>query len=285
MTSTRQISLSKSQRAQRAFSETVDPAAYVPREATESVLAEFQTWAEDDGIGSTIAALIARPGLGKTFLLRTFESRLQRSATLVNRSPRTLYLPYASLSVTDLSLWIHGLLGRSISFLDATDHPEAALAALIALGDGRDDPFILLLDDADSMPAETVQVLAQGLPRERSPLRILMALNDDARASRLLAAFDPLQPCVAPLREAMSERETALYLHARMRWARLEADEIAHIDPDAIARIHRFSGGVPRRVHMIAASYFESGSAGLPSELDEKDKRENWMGRPIDDDF
>lgn len=286
MNSTRLSQLSRSERAQRAFSETVDPAGYVPREATESVLARIQTWAGADGVGSTVAALIAQPGLGKTFLLRMFESRLARTANSINRSGRTLYLPYAGLSITDLCVWIHGLLSRPLGLPDVTDQPVAALAALFALADGPDDdPFILLLDDADSMPPETIRVLAQGLPRENSPLRILMALNDDAKASRLLAALDPLHPCLVPLQQAMTESETALYLRARMRWAAFEAVEIARLDPEAICKIHTLSGGVPRRVHMIAASFFESGSVGLPSELHEKEKRENWMGRPIEDDF
>lgn len=285
MISTRLPALSTSERVQRAFSETVDPAAYVPRQATESVLAQIQTWVEADGIGSTVAALIARPGLGKTFLLRSFESRLDRTATSIRRSRRMLYLPYAGLSITDLCVWIHGLLGRSIRFLDATDHPVAALAALFALADGPDDPFILLLDDADSMPPETSRELVEGLPRERSPLRILMALNENAKSSRLLAALDPLQPCLVPLKKAMSEGETALYLRSRMQWAALEAAEIARFDPEAISRIHTLSGGVPRRIHSIAAAFLESSSARLPSELEEKEKRENWMGQPIEDEF
>jgi len=128
-------------------------------------------------------------------------------------------------------------------------------------------------------------VLAQGLPRENSPLRILMALNDDAKASRLLAALDPIHPCVFPLQEPMSEPETELYLQARMQWAAFDAAEIARLDPEAVGRIHALSGGVPRRVHTLAASFFETGSTALPSELGDKARRENWMGQPIEDDF
>lgn len=286
MTSSGLGPLSASERAQRAFSETVDPAAYVPRQATESVLTRIQTWAEEDGVGSTVAALVARPGLGKTFLLRTFESRLARAAARIDRSRRALYLPYAGLSITDLTVWIYGSLGRPISLPDVADHPAAAVRALFALGDGPDDdPFILLLDDADSLPPETIRILAQCLPKENSPLRILMALNDDAKASRLLAALDSLRPCQVPPLEAMSESETERYIHARMQWAALQADEIARLDPETISYIHALSGGIPRRVHMLAASFLESGSAGLPSELGEKERRENWMGQPIEDDF
>ncbi len=277
---------SASDRAQRAFSETADPAAYVPRHATESVLTQLQTWAREDGVGSTVAALVARPGLGKTFLLRTFESRLAHAAPGIDRSRRALYLPYAGLSITDLTVWIYGLLGRPINVADVTDQPVAALAALFALADGPDDdPFILLLDDADSLPPETIRILAQGLPKENSPLRILMALNDDAKASRLLATLDSLRPCQVPPLDAMSESETERYIHARMQWAAPQADVIVRMDPETISKIHALSGGIPRRVHMLAAAFLESGAAGLPSELGEKERRENWMGQPIEDDF
>jgi hypothetical protein len=278
--------LSVSERIQQAFSETVDPAAYVPRKATESVLDAIHAWAGEDGAGTSVAALIAPPGAGKTFLLRMFEMRLAESGYSASRSRHTLYLPYAGMLITDLCVWIHGLLGRPIRLPAATDDPVAALGALFALADGPDDdPFILLLDDADSMPSETIRVLAHGLPRENSPLRILMALNDDARASRLLAGLDPLGPRLVPLQEPMNETETGLYLRARMQWAGLNADEIARLDPEAVGRIHALSGGVPRRVHMITASFFESARADLPSELDDKERRENWMGQPIEDDF
>jgi len=112
-----------------------------------------------------------------------------------------------------------------------------------------------------------------------------LALNDDAKASRLLAALDPLHPRLVRLPQPMSKSETADYLEARMKWAGLETAEFARVDAEAISKIHTLSGGVPRRVHMIAASFFDAGDMSLPSELDAKERRENWMGRPIEDDF
>ena len=286
MTSSGPSQWSASERTQRAFSETVDPAAYVPRQATESVLTQLQAWAGEDGAGSTVAALVARPGLGKSILLRTFESRLAHAVPSSDGSRRALYLPYASLSITDLTVWIYGLLGRGINVSDVAEHPAVALRALFTLADGLDDdPFLLLLDDADSLPPDTIRILTQGLPRQNSPLRIMMALNDDAKASRLLAALDSLRPCLMPPLDAMSESETERYIHARMQWAALEAAQIASLDQDTISKIHALSGGIPRRVHTIAASFLESGTAGLPSELGERERRENWMRRPIEDDF
>jgi len=274
--------LSTQVKVRRAFSETVDPAAYVPRASTESVLSEFETWAAENGAGSTIVALVARPGFGKTFLLRMFESRLASREASEDRRGGILYLPYAGLSTIDLCEWIHGLLGRSIRLPES---PDDAVRTLLDLADGPNDPFVLLIDDADSMPPETIRALVEGLPESRSPMRILLALNDDAKASRLLATLDPLHPRLVRLPEPMSKSETADYLDARMKWVGLETAEIARIDAEAISKIHTLSGGVPRRVHMIAVSLFEAGGMGLPDELDAKERRENWMGRPIEDDF
>jgi type II secretory pathway predicted ATPase ExeA len=269
----------------QAFSETVDPSAYVPREATEAVLSSLHGWAERDGVGTTLGALVAPPGLGKTLLLRVLELRINDRRNPTDESPRALYLPYAGLQLQDLCAWVYGLLGRSPRSAEGKADSRAALDALLSLARNADDPFFLLMDDADSMPQETVQALVEGLPRERSPLRILMALGQDGKSSRLLAALDPLETFETVLKPPMSEKETSNYVRSRMRWAGLGENEMSRLDAQAISRIQTLSGGVPRRVHSIAASLFESANRGLPEELDAKRKREDWMGRPIEDEL
>jgi hypothetical protein len=148
------------------------------------------------------------------FLLRLFESRV--GTPMSGSLPQMLYLPYVGLSMTDLCLWVHGLMGRSIDLPTGEGSASAALGALCGLASSGHYPFILLLDDADSMPQETLRMLAEGLPARRSPLRLLMALGS---------------------------------------------------------------------VHRLSASVFEVCTTDLPSALDEKDKRENWMAQPIEDDF
>ena len=193
-----------------AFSETSDPAAYVPRAETETALESIRVWAESDGRGSTIAAIVGTPGLGKTLILRVVESRMNKAR---DGDARALYLPYAGLSPTDLSIWVHGLLGRvpphsppnsfSSPPIEATAAEEGGRAGILDKPSGEDDarkamsdlsglansfrePFFLLLDDADSLPAETLRALIEHLPPNESRLRILMALNPDSKATRLL---------------------------------------------------------------------------------------------------
>ncbi|MAG30553.1 MAG: hypothetical protein CL908_06615 [Deltaproteobacteria bacterium] len=282
--------------ARRAFAEAVDPELYVPRVATESLLAQLEGWLASDGIGSTLAALIAPPGLGKTLLLRVTEKRLNARVIRERGTQdeprggvRALYLPYAGLSLPDLCIWVHGLIGCQAAAIAAKDHAVAALAALFRLGDGPDDPFYLLVDDADSMPEETIRALAQGLPRERSPLRIVMAVGDDARSSRLRASFDALRPFEVLLRETMTLDETGAYLRARLHWAAggetLAAEPPPLISAEIVERIHRLSGGNPRRIHPIAAEILEASAEALPSDLDAKQRRDAWLGSPLDDEL
>ena len=269
----------------QAFSETVDPSAYVPREATESVLSSLHAWTKGHGIGTTVGALVATPGLGKTFLLRVLERRINSQSNPGDQRPRVLYLPYAGMLLPDLCAWVYGLLGRSPGLSDGRADAAAALESLLALAGNPDDPFYLLMDDADSMPQETVQAFLEGLPRERSPLRILLGLNRDAKSSRLLAALDPFEIFEIGLSPPMSEEETSNYVFSRMRWAGLGEQHVARLDAHAISRIQALSGGVPRRVHVVAESLFEPASRQFPNELDVKQKREDWMGRPIEDEL
>jgi hypothetical protein len=274
---------------ERAFSETADPSAYVPREATERVLESLRGWVDAGASAPSVAALIAPPGLGKTFMLRLLESRLERVRSAERRASRALYLPYAGLLLPDLRDWVTGLLAWPMpsssrtAGRDADSGPRVALEDLVRLARDRADPLVLLMDDADSMPAETARVLAESLPREGSPLRLLMALGMDARSSRLLASFDAMAPLEVRLEAPMSEEETAAYVRGRLRWADPSTSD--RLDPGDLRRIHGLSGGIPRQVHRVAASVLVPGDGDRPSDLDSKLRREDWMGRPIEDDL
>jgi len=274
----------------RAFSETSDPAAYVPRAGTEAALESIRAWGESDGAGSTLAALISQPGLGKTQLLRVTEARVNGEASSGFAAPispgvRALYVPYGGLDLEDFCVWVYGLLGRGIRDGKVAPNEEEALAAMLALGRSAADPFYLLIDDADSMPESTIRLLATGLPPTESPLRILMALNSDSRASRLISQFIALAPHEIRFSERLSVEETADYLAQRMRWAGFSEAAIGALPEDWIHRVHSLSAGIPRALHGLAARYFDDHLRGRVSDLDRKQQREDWMGRPIEDDL
>lgn len=257
--------------ARNAFSETVDLDGYVPRVATESLLASIDQWRTQDRLGSSLAALVTEPGIGKTFFLRLVEDRINRDAAAAGRTTRALYLPYAGLSFIDLASWVYGLLGATYPYAERSDDPNQSLSALFALAGGPSDPFFLLIDDADSMHEETIQVFAEGLPPENSPLRILTALGDDARSSELLAELSALEPSVAIVRKPLSEDETAAYLWHRLRWVGLAEEAVGGLDIDRVSRIHALSGGIPREIHRVMTEVVDAREKGLPDPLAEEE--------------
>lgn len=277
--------------AQRlAFGETVDPSSHVPRARTEAILDALVDWCGREGPGSTVAALVAPPGFGKTHLLRVLEARLrardpQRAAGCAVAS--TLYLPYAAVSLVELASWIEGLRSgprapgaRPPSKGPATSESEA-LTWLKQVGASERGSLALLIDDADSMPETTLRALVQGLPSEDSPIRLVLALTDDSRAARMLAACDRLAPFEQILREPLDEPETEAYLRARLAQAKLDVDLLDGLDAATLRRIHALSGGVPRRIHRIVLALLEPDRAALARALAPHHRVEDWLGQPL----
>jgi hypothetical protein len=262
-----------------AFSETSNPDAYLPRPSTEEAIREIREWADYDEGGSSLAALVGTPGLGNTMLLRLIESRAVRP---VDR-PAAVYLPYAGLGPEDLCYWAYGLLGKPLG-AGEVETAEAAVDRLVELGQPT-NPFFLLLDDADSMPVETITALVECLPRHHSPLRLLIAVNPDAKASRLLGQLGALTPRTISYRTRLTDHEAGEYLRGRMKWAGFPPVEIQSLEPIDIVRMNGLSAGVPRKLHSLASAHFASRDAGYPSELTTKYRREEWMGQPFDDDL
>jgi len=270
--------------ARRAFAETSDPASYVSRPATDRVLDQLHEWSQRDDRGSTVAAIVGTPGLGKTMLLRVAESLWREGSS---EPAGVLYLPYGGLEPEDLVNWIYGLLGRTRASPQGQAGFEevdgGGFAGLAALRGGRARPFFLLVDDADSLKPATLQALARDLPVEAASVRLVLALNPDSKATRLLAALAALEPLEIPFRDRMSAEETEAYLRGRMRHVGFPEAEVARVNAQEARRIHALSAGIPRAVHPVAAALFER----LPSQAEEalraKAHRENWMGRPMEE--
>ena len=159
------------------------------------------------------------------------------------------------------------------------------MKALGALAGGPDRPFRLLIDDADSMPSTTLRALVQGLARERSPLRLVLALSDDSRATRMLAALDSLRPLELPFRDPLDEAETEVYLRARLTRGGLGPEILEGLDRVTVARIRALSGGIPRRIHRVVMALLEPERAALARALAMSSRTDAWLGQPIEDAF
>lgn len=274
--------------AQRAFGETADPQGHVPRRATDALLAALLDWCHLHGRGSTVATLVAPPGYGKTHLLRVLEARLARRRDRApGTGPRALYLPYAALSLLDLCDWVHGLLddrrNEPLRARAGSRSDEDALAELQALARRIGPPLHLLIDDAESMPIATLDRFVQGLPGRESPLRLVLVLPDDSRATRMLAALDTLVPFETRLHTPLDAAETEAYLRARLARAELSPELLDGLDAATVGRIFGLSGGVPRRIHRVVGALLEPERAALARALAVHARTDAWLGRPLEE--
>jgi type II secretory pathway predicted ATPase ExeA len=229
------------------FDVTSDPAAYVPRQATQELLESIETALRR---GARAVAVTGPPGLGKTMLLRVLERRLRSGFQAVRVS-------YTALPPDELCRWILALLGDPA--------PENGAAGLLELA-GRLErvrtALVLLLDDASAIPITTARRLAELAGEARGAMRVVLFAIEDARTPRIL---DALGSGAVRLRltEPMSEEETARYIRARLDHASAPKALAQRFDAATVARLYRESGGIPREIHKLAAQLYREGDSPL----------------------
>lgn len=212
------------------FRPTADPAAYVPRPATERALAALGRAV----VRGRSVALCGPPGHGKTLLLRVLALRLPRRFEAV-------HLPYPALSPREAWLWAAAARGEPA--------PAAAEASLRARADelaARGGAVLLVIDDAAALPPATARALRRA-SEEHPGLRLAVAWTEtpgDERPAALLAALGPGFARVR-LDAPMSARETGRYVRARLTGAGVRARRARRFDGATLARLHDVSGGVP----------------------------------------
>ncbi len=253
------------------FGETANPAEYVPREATEQALLALERAVRD----RRLTALVAPPGLGKSLLLQLLAKRLAPGFVC-------LFLPYASLTMPELSAWALGLLGERVG-----DDPQADFLRFVRRAASEGRVLLLLIDDAGSMPLETARGLGalvrESLPLRTDPgrtgnrLRVVVAAGDDAASSRVIAA---LHPRIAQVRfmQPMSALETRHYVQTRLAQASVSEERCARFDDEAIGWIYHMSGGVPRLVHHVAGSLLDD----APEDVGRAWGEESWLDAPTE---
>jgi hypothetical protein len=210
------------------FPAAADVRAYIPRPATEEVLAYLEAKVES---GPGWFELCGPGGVGKTLLLRLLADRIVPHA-------RPIWVPFPRLDPRDFALWV-------LDALDRPAEPSARSALVVAAQEqaaaGR--PLTLLIDDGHQLPAETAAWLVT-LCGEEAAARVVVTVSEDAprRASDVDArAFaEPLELAdVIPFVDALLARAGAgealsgLFAGAPMQTLALA------------------SGGVPRRIQKL----------------------------------
>ncbi len=236
------------------FAMTADPAAYVPRPASERALHALAAAFE---ASAPVVVLSGPAGLGKTLLLRLLEARLHGRRSLV-------VLPYAALPAADVCRWALSVLGRP-----AGGDPPAALDALAHDFAARGAPLVLVLDDGSTIPLDTARTLASLAGESRGALSLLVALTDDAKSETVAAALGGSARSIR-FEEPLTAPETAAYVAARLARVGAADDLRRRFDPVLLDRLHRASRGVPRVVHRLASEVVRRGAVALLDiELDE----------------
>jgi len=229
--------------------ETSDPACYIARPASEAALAALESGVLGD---SRCASLIGPPGMGKTMLLHVLAARLRSS------SRTTLYLPYAAMSLCELCGWAIGVIRG-----EAPAEGRATPGELATCGGWPACELVLMIDDANSMPLEAARDLGEAVSRLGSGLRVVFAAPDDARTSRMIAAFGA-KAGTCRYTQPLSSDETSVHIDGQLERVAAGPDVYRRFDQDTVDRIHRMSGGIPRLIHHLAADVL-SGRSRWPA--------------------
>jgi type II secretory pathway predicted ATPase ExeA len=218
------------------FSDTTDPAAYVPRIATESALVQLEMALRE---GARVLCLDGPPGSGKTILLNVLEERIADEF-------RSLRVPYPKLEPDEFCHWGLAALRGS-----AAEDPERALAERIARGaESGEPPLVWIIDDADCLPVPTLRSLLWVQRNTGDALRLLLARSGEFPAEELAQAG--VRPVNVELEGEMESEETARYVRARLDRADVEPAQRAQIEA-AQDLLYARSHGNPRRLHAAAS--------------------------------
>lgn len=238
------------------FSNTADPGAYVPRTATEGVLVRLEMALRE---GARVICLRGPAGSGKTLLLRVLEERIEGDF-------ESIRIPFPSLDPDEFCEWALAELNE----LERGPDPEQALAARVARGAASGHPpLVWLVDDADSMPSETLLRLLRLQKCAGDAMRIVFVRASDRQLVEL--AMANVASIDIALEGSMGSAELAHYVRARLDYAGADPRQRAQLEAE-LDVLYTRSGGNPARLHAAAASLLCFGPESLrrlpPSEQD-----------------
>jgi len=221
----------------------------VPRAEIEAALGRILRAVEEQ---RRPAVLTGPAGLGKTLLLHLVAERARRPW-------RPVYLPYATLSPEGLCAWALSALGEPPG-----DSPAEALDAVLRELRQRGAGVLLLVDDAGAMPRETAGWLRDRVREAEEAIGLVIAAAEHGESLEGLAELIDAEH--VRLQQPMSEAESADYLSWRLARAGVPEAVRQRFGADTARRLHRLSGGNPRRLHIAASSVLRGEPAEIPED-------------------
>jgi len=215
------------------FSGAANPASYGPRPATERAIAELESVIGD---GSQALVLTGPSGIGKTLVLRVLGERLAGRFV-------ALYLPYPRLRFEDICAWVlESLRNAPVSSVDQFD------GFVVRCAD-RGVGVLLLIDEAQELPIQTIRALEERLAKFGPALRVVCAATVAGQLPPHLAGAGWRE---VPLREPMSEEDTLQLLNNRLARSGDPSADRFNFRAQLAKAIHSQAEGNPRRVLALA---------------------------------
>jgi general secretion pathway protein A len=229
-------------KAQDPFAATSDPNLYVPRGATERALAALADAVWHQG---GIAALLGPPGVGKSLLLRVLARRAEDAL-------HCIHVPVPTLDPEGITLWVASRLpgGRRLG----------GTATLLEVA--RERPLLLLVEDAELLPADSARAIAELHRASAGAIRAVLAVNAELLPAKLSEAFDP--DCAQVLLDDGMDRDEAVdYVTRRLAAAGVPQSVAERFDGGTIAQLHEVSGGNPARFNVAARGHMPVAARSL----------------------
>ena len=198
--------------------------------------------------GEGFIKIVGEVGTGKTLLCRLLLNELEQEAY-------TAYIPNPHLTPDTLYAAVAEELGVDVNACANTHQVLKALnEKLIALA-MEQKPVVLVIDEAQAMPEETIEALRLLTNLETESVRLLQVVlfgqpeldellrRDSLRQLQQRITF---QYRIAPLDKVL----VAQYLRHRLAQAGYNGGDL--FSPSSLRLITRSSGGIPRLVNIIA---------------------------------
>ncbi|OBV39305.1 AAA family ATPase [Janthinobacterium psychrotolerans] len=204
------------------------------------------------GSGGGFVLLTGEIGAGKTTVCRCFMEQIPDNCQLA-------YIFNPKLSVEELLLsiceefHIAPPAAAGAATASVKSHVDAINAHLLAShAQGKNN--VLIIDEAQNLSAEVLEqlrLLTNLETSERKLLQIILIGQPELRAMLARAELEQLAQRVIARYHlgSLSEPETASYIHHRLAVAGSTAR--APFGPRLMARIHKLSHGVPRRINLL----------------------------------
>jgi type II secretory pathway predicted ATPase ExeA len=229
------------------FELTPDPNCFVPTKHHDEALASLYYGVRRH---KGLVVVTGEVGTGKTLLLRCLLRLLEQSKDIAYA-----YLFNSTLSPTEFLQYAVSDFGLSASGKNKCELLTELSRFVIARG-ARQMTTVLIVDEAHQLSTETLEEirLLSNLETSSEKLMQIMLVGQpeldeklDSIGLRQLKQRIALRTQLIPL----SAEETRIYIEKRLRIA--GADPIASplFSPHAIAKVHRYSQGLPRLINTI----------------------------------